>query len=133
MNDKHVVVFDGICNLCSWSVKFIIRRDHKGVFQFTALQSKTGSQLLSAHGIQAAHVDTILLIKGGVAYTKSDAVFEIIAEFNPAWKALLVFRVIPKSIRDVIYGAIAQNRYRVFGKKDQYMVPSPHMMDRFLD
>jgi len=133
MNDKHVIVFDGVCNLCSWSVKFIIRRDYKNLFLFSPLQSVSGSQLLKNHEIKFAQQETILLIKDGKAYTQSDAVFEIIAEFNPLWRALGVFRFVPKPFRDYVYRVIAKNRYRLFGRKEQCMVPSPEVKAKFLD
>jgi predicted DCC family thiol-disulfide oxidoreductase YuxK len=88
---------------------------------------------LLKHGIQTENIETFLLIKDGKAYTKSDAVFEIIAEFKPAWKIMLIFRFGPKVIRDFAYRVIARNRYKVFGKKDQCMIPSPDIKAKFLD
>jgi predicted DCC family thiol-disulfide oxidoreductase YuxK len=131
--NNNVVVFDGICNLCSWGVKFIIRRDYKNKFLFTPMQSKIGPQLLVNHGIQTENTETFLLIKDGKPYTKSDAVFEIVAEFKPAWKILFIFRFFPKAIRDFAYGVIAKNRYKLFGRKDQCMIPSPDIKAKFLD
>jgi predicted DCC family thiol-disulfide oxidoreductase YuxK len=133
MKYNNVVVFDGVCSLCSWGVRFIIRRDYKNKFLFAAIQSKTGPQLLSDHGIQTEHIETFLLIKDGKPYIKSDAVFEIISEFKPVWSILLIFRIFPKAIRDFAYRVIARNRYKWFGKKDQCMVPSPDIEAKFLD
>jgi predicted DCC family thiol-disulfide oxidoreductase YuxK len=133
MNYKNVVVFDGVCNLCSWGVRFIIRRDHKNTFLFAPIQSKAGAQLLLKHGIQTENIETFLLIKDGVPYTKSDAVFEIIAEFKGAWKVLLIFRFLPRIFRDFMYRVIARNRYRMFGKKDQCMIPSSDIKAKFLE
>ena len=131
--NNNVVVFDGVCNLCSRGVRIIIRRDYKNKFLFTPLQSKTGARLLADHGIETEHVKTILLIKDGKAYTKSDAVFEIVSEFKSGWKFLLIFRIIPRVIRDYAYDVVARNRYRLFGKKDQCMIPSPDIKAKFLD
>jgi predicted DCC family thiol-disulfide oxidoreductase YuxK len=129
----NVVVFDGICNLCNWGVKFIIRRDHKNKFMFASIQSRVGMQLLLNHGIQTEHIETFLLIKDGKPYTRSDAVFEILSEFRPGWRILLIFRLVPRVIRDFVYGIIAKNRYRLFGKKEQCMIPSPDIKAKFLD
>ena len=133
MNHKNVVVFDCVCNLCVWGVKFIIRRDHKNKFLFTSIQSKIGPQLLLKHGIQTENIETFLLIKDGKPYTKSDAVFEIVSEFKPGWKVFLIFRFMPKVMRDFVYRVIAKNRYSLFGRKDQCMVPSPEMQAKFLE
>ena len=133
MNYNNVVVFDGVCNLCNWGVKFIIRRDYKNKFLFTSIQSNIGPQLLLNHGIQTENIETFLLIKNGKPFTKSDAVFEILSEFKPGWKLLLIFRYIPKGLRDFAYRVIARNRYKLFGKKDQCMIPSPDIKAKFLD
>jgi predicted DCC family thiol-disulfide oxidoreductase YuxK len=73
------------------------------------------------------------LIKDSKAYIKSDAVFEIIAEFKPAWRILLIFRILPRLVRDFAYRVIARNRYKLFGKKDQCMIPTPDIKAKFLD
>jgi predicted DCC family thiol-disulfide oxidoreductase YuxK len=114
MNYNNVVVFDGVCNLCNWGVKFIIRRDYKNKFLFTSIQSNIGPQLLLNHGIQTENIETFLLIKNGKPFT-------------------LIFRYIPKGLRDFAYRVIARNRYKLFGKKDQCMIPSPDIKAKFLD
>lgn len=133
LRHANVVVFDGICNLCNWGVKFIIRRDHKNKFLFAPLQSQIGTRLLADHGIQTENIKTILLIKDGKAYTKSDAVFEILSEFRPVWRILLIFRFVPRVIRDFVYGAVAKNRYRLFGKKERCMIPSADIKAKFIE
>lgn len=133
MKYTNVIVFDGVCNLCIWGVKFIIRRDHKNTFHFASIQSTIGPRLLMDHGIQTENIETFLLIKDGKPHTKSDAVFEILSEFKPAWKILLIFRFIPRVFRDYVYRVIAKNRYSLFGKQDHCMVPSPEIKAKFLD
>ena len=63
--DTHIVVFDGICNLCSSLVDFITARDPGRVFTFVPMQTPRGQQLLEAHGVSIDQVDTFLLIRGG--------------------------------------------------------------------
>jgi predicted DCC family thiol-disulfide oxidoreductase YuxK len=37
-----IVLFDGVCNLCSLVVKFTILRDPDGIFGFAYLESEPG-------------------------------------------------------------------------------------------
>jgi predicted DCC family thiol-disulfide oxidoreductase YuxK len=40
--------------------------------------------------------------------------------------------VVPRRMRDAVYGLIARRRYRWFGRRDQCFVPASHMRDRFV-
>lgn len=139
--DTHIVVFDGICNLCSSLVDFITARDPGKVFTFVPMQTPRGQQLLEAHGVSIDQVDTFLLIRGGygggngdggggndealarsdaavtIALEKSDAAIAIAAELRRPWNLLTVLRLVPRSIRDRVYSLVARNRYRWFGKR----------------
>jgi predicted DCC family thiol-disulfide oxidoreductase YuxK len=64
---------------------------------------------------------------------QSDAGIKIISSFGGVWKLILVFKIIPRFIRNGIYNLLAKNRYTLFGKKDQCMIPTENMKDRFLD
>ncbi|MDX8045806.1 thiol-disulfide oxidoreductase DCC family protein [Gracilibacillus sp. S3-1-1] len=129
---QKVILFDGVCNLCSSSVQFIIKRDPTGTFQFASLQSEVAQQLLQERHI-STHLDTIILIEGERVYTKSTAVLKIAGQLQGAYKLFAIFRIVPRPIRDVVYQFIAKKRYRWFGKQEQCMVPSPDIRQRFLD
>lgn len=127
-----VVVFDGVCNFCSASVRFILRHDRHGRLLFAPLQSPVGRELMRRHGIDPASPETFLLIDGPKVYTRSDAALEIVRDLGP-WRALRVLRVLPRSVRDRLYLLIARNRYRWFGKADVCFIPTPEQRARFLD
>lgn len=133
MKLDNVLVFDGMCNLCSQSVLFIIKRDKQAVFRFAPLQSEAGRHLLKQYGIDPGNVDSLLLIKDGNAYIKSEAALRLVKELQGSWKFLSVFTVIPKPIRDWLYDLVAKNRYKWFGKKDACIVPTEDIKTRFLD
>ncbi|MEO9513727.1 MAG: thiol-disulfide oxidoreductase DCC family protein [Flavobacteriaceae bacterium] len=134
IENKKIILFDGVCNLCNGAVQFIIKRDTKDMFRYAALQSDMGRQLTVERAIDTSKVDSIILIEPGVAYfTKSDAALEIGKSFGGLWKVLSVFSWIPKSIGDAIYDLIARNRYKWFGKKDQCMIPTPELKAKFLE
>lgn len=123
--DSHIVVFDGICNLCSSLVDFITARDPGKVFTFVPMQTPRGQQLLEAHGVSIDQVDTFLLIRGGggEALLRSDAAIAIAARLRRPWNLLTVLRFVPTPIRDRVYSFVASNRYRWFGKRSTCKLP----------
>ena len=132
-DNTKIVLFDGVCNLCSGAVQFIIKRDRNDVFRFAALQEDVGKQLLAERGINTRELDSIIVIEPGVAYySKSDAALEIAKNFGGLWSLFAVFKWIPKPIRDAIYDFVAKNRYRWFGEKEQCMIPTPELKAKFL-
>jgi predicted DCC family thiol-disulfide oxidoreductase YuxK len=133
MTTHRIVIFDGVCNLCSWSVRFIVRRDPEGRFRFAALQSDAGQRLLEEHGLDPGNMETVLLIKQGKMFARSDAALEIARELRGLWKVLAVFRIVPRGLRDWAYSVVARNRYRWFGKQEACLVPSEELRGRFLD
>ena len=133
MNYENVIVFDGLCNFCSWAVNFIIKRDCKRVFMFAAMQSSAGAKILSEHRMSFEGVETLVLIRDGKCYTKSDAALRIVAGFGWRWRLLLVFWAVPGLVRNYAYVVIARNRYKWFGRRDQCMVPTEDVRARFID
>ena len=121
--DSHIVVFDGMCNLCSAVVDFITARDFRNAFTFVPMQSPRGQQLLEAHGVSIDQVDTFLLIGNGAALVRSDAAIAIAAELRRPWNLLASVRLVPRPIRDRVYSFVAKNRYRWFGKRDTCKLP----------
>ena len=127
-----VVIFDGVCNLCEQSVNFIIRHDRCGQFRFVSAQSEKGRALQDQYGVDAMADETVILIKDGKAYTRSDAAMEIAKDLDGGWQWLAIGRFVPAGIRNPVYSVIARNRYGWFGKKPQCMVPDVHIKDRFI-
>lgn len=133
-NRHQIVLFDGVCNLCSGGVQFIIKRDKKDLFRFASLQSELGKRLLSERQIDPNITDSMVLIQPGKAYyLRSDAALEIGKQFSGFWQLLSVFQWVPSPIRNFVYDFMAKNRYRWFGKKESCMIPSPELRQKFLD
>lgn len=126
-----VVLFDGVCNLCNAAVRFIIRRDPGGRLRFAALQSEAAAVLLAAQAEPLP--DSIVLVEGGRVFTRSAAALRIARRLRFPWPLLYALIVVPRPLRDAVYGWIARNRYRWFGRSDQCMVPTPELRARFLD
>ena len=121
--DSHIVVFDGMCNLCSAVVDFITARDPRNAFGFVPMQSPRGQQLLEAQGVSIDQVDTFLLMVNGDALVRSDAAIAIAAELRRPWNLLATLRLVPRPVRDRVYSLVAKNRYRWFGKRTRCKLP----------
>ena len=133
MEDGLIVLFDGVCNLCSRSVQFIIERDAQAVFMFSPLQSDFSRKCLLAQGLSPDDFDGLVLIKNGKSFAKSDAAIEIAKEFSGLWRLLIWAKLIPRPIREWMYAVLARHRYRWFGKKESCMVPTDKIKARFIE
>ena len=133
--DSHehpIVIFDGVCNLCEESVAFIIRHDSEAKFRFVAAQTPVGKALQSRFDVDAINEQTVILIKQGRVYTRSDAGVEIAKDLDGAWRYLGFAGYIPRLVRNRVYNVIAGNRYRWFGKKQTCLVPDQELVNRFI-
>lgn len=130
---SNIVLFDGVCNLCSGSVQFIMKRDPKSKFHFASLQSKLGQEQLERFGLNKTELHSIILIQGQHFLQRSDAALEIAKQLNAGWPLFYSFKILPRFLRDGIYTWIANNRYRFFGKKDSCWIPTPELKERFLE
>ena len=126
------MLFDGVCNLCSGSVRFLIEHDSGATLRFAPLQSDVAGDLLDAVGLHDYDFDTIVLVEDEEYYTKSDAALRIARHLDRPWSLLWAFRYVPRLLRDAVYDIVASSRYAVFGRKEQCMVPTPEVRDRFL-
>jgi predicted DCC family thiol-disulfide oxidoreductase YuxK len=133
MTAPATILFDGVCNLCNASVRFVLRRDPHARFRFAALQSEAGRRLLEEHRLPADELSTVVVVADGRAYTRSDAALRIARGLGGAWPALGALRVVPRPLRDRAYGVVARNRYRWFGRREECMLPTPELRERFLD
>ena len=129
---QPLILFDGICNLCTASVQFIIKRDPRAKFSFASLQSQVGQTIMKKYEQDISALSTILLIRDQKVYSRSSAVLHIARELRGAWPLLYGFIIVPKFIRDAVYELIAQNRYKWFGRRKDCMVPTAEHKARFV-
>jgi predicted DCC family thiol-disulfide oxidoreductase YuxK len=127
-----LILFDGICVFCSRWVAFVIARDPEAQFRFLTIQSDSGRELAARLGIDVEEPETSAVVLDGVGYMKSDAALMVL-ERLPRWRWVGVAWLCPRPIRDFVYDRIAKNRYRIFGKLDTCMVPTPDVRLRFVD
>lgn len=132
--NKKIILFDGVCNFCNASVRFIMKRDKKDVFRFASLESELGQKLTKERGIDRSVIDSIIMINPGDAYyVKSTAALEISKELSGLYPALSLFLVLPEGFRNFVYDFVARNRYKWFGKSETCPMPTQEEQSKFLD
>jgi predicted DCC family thiol-disulfide oxidoreductase YuxK len=131
--DGPILVFDGVCVLCSRAVNFVRKRDRKRVFRFAVMRSDTGSSLMVAHGLDHNAPTSVLLIDKGRRYVETAAIVRVFYRLGGAWRvAAVACWLVPRPLRDVLYRFVARHRYRWFGRLATCYVPSLAESDQFL-
>jgi predicted DCC family thiol-disulfide oxidoreductase YuxK len=133
MDDRHIIIFDGVCIFCNGAVNFIIKRDPLGRFVFTPMQSPAGQKLMEEYGATIVGIDTFLLVKDGQSFEHTDAALEIAKDLGGLWHWFRVLKVLPRPFRDYFYRLFARNRYKLFGRRESCMVPTASIRERFLN
>lgn len=131
-NNKHIIIFDGICKFCSASIIFIYKRDKYAKIKFTTAQSPVGEYLLQSYDTPLDYNKSIVYIENGLPHTKSNAVLRIASTLSWPWRLLSIFIIIPKFIRDSCYDIIANNRYKIMGKRKTCTIPTDDFINRFI-
>ncbi|MCB9047061.1 MAG: thiol-disulfide oxidoreductase DCC family protein [Chitinophagales bacterium] len=133
-SERPVLLFDGVCNLCNGFVQAIIRNDSKKLFRFSSLQSGTGARVLQYVSQDMGAVpDSLILVYRDKYYLRSDAALKTAQLLGGKWLFLTIGYIFPKFLRNKIYDLVARNRYKWFGRRDECMVPTRELNERFLD
>lgn len=133
IDNKSLILFDGVCVLCSNVVRFIIRHDRNDNFRFAALQSRYALKILDGEKIPSGNLNTVILVENGKVYQRSDAVLRIVGKLSGGWSLLRFFIIIPAPVRDFFYKFVANKRYGWFGKYDECMIPGTNIAGKFAD
>ena len=131
-DSRPLIVFDGVCVLCSGFARFVMQHDKRGQFRLTPAQSILGRALLEHHGIDADNPETNLLLIDGRGYGKLDALVAILQRLDIQRGVRWIVRLSPARLADAIYDRIAQNRYALFGRTEHCMIAPPEWADRIL-
>ena len=130
--EDHILLFDGVCNLCNAYVRFFIKRDPRKQFRFASLQSETGQSILKEHRLPTDYLGSIVFAECGRAHLNSSAILRACGYLRFPWPLAKAFLLFPRPLRDIVYNWIARNRYRWFGKMEECSLPDPEDTDRFL-
>ena len=126
-----VILFDGTCAFCERSVRFIATRD-SGYFRFGASQNPEGRALLAQYGTDRESARSIILIEDGEVSLRSTAVLRIARRMTAPWRWAAVLLLVPVSIRDAVYRAVAAVRHRIAGRSNACEIPPPEIRERLI-
>ncbi len=130
---KTVIIFDGVCVLCSFSARFVGRRDRKDQFRFATAQSPLGQALYDHFGLDTTDFDTALVVTpDGVLHEKAQAVQTVLTSLGGIWLAARAIGILPRTVQDWLYDRVAKNRYRLFGQTDLCGLPDKSVRDRLI-
>ena len=149
---SKIVLFDGVCVLCNYWAQFIIKHDTQKILKLASVQSPVGQAILKYYGMPTTTFDTLLYVEGleledlqtghmGIEnkgkknnqiFIKTAAIFKILSQLGIPWRLLAIFKIIPASLSDRAYILIARNRYKLFGKKENCILPTPDHESRYL-
>ena len=131
--NKQLILFDGVCNLCNTSIQYVIKHDKANRFMFAPLQSAIGKQIITAFHIDTNKTDSILLYsnENGLSI-KSTAALKMAKHLGFPRNLASIFFIVPAFIRNWVYDFIAKNRYKWYGKQDACMIPTPELKSKFL-
>lgn len=134
--DRPIIVFDGVCVLCTANAQFVLKHDHKARFRLAAMQDAVGAAIMRHGGLDPDDPTSFILLDseedGGLVWMNSDAVLHMWAELGWPWRAAMIFKLVPRVLRDPVYKLVARNRYKWFGKRDQCWVPTKEQAARIL-
>jgi predicted DCC family thiol-disulfide oxidoreductase YuxK len=130
--NEHIILFDGLCNLCSGWVHFLIERDPKEAFKFCSVQSQTGKALLQYLGLSTDQIETMAYFHRGKGYVRSAAFLQLVKRLPSLWPLISIGVYVPEVVRDKLYNHIAKNRYKIAGKRDSCLMPTENNKARFI-
>ncbi len=128
-----ILLFDGVCNLCTGTVRFVIDRDARKRFRFASLQSPAAARLLGPAAAGGDRLESMILVEGERIYRKSTAALLMARRLDGLWPLLAILLAVPRPVRDAAYDWMGRRRYRLFGKRDTCWIPNGDLAGRFLD
>jgi len=135
---KAIVLYDGVCGLCSRAVQFLLKRDRLDRLQFASLQSDLAAKVLNRHGMDPKGLDTVYAVlnygeQNETLLAKGDAFLFFAGVVGGIWSVARVVKIIPRPVRNWLYDFVARHRYQVFGKSESCMLPDPKQRHKFLE
>jgi predicted DCC family thiol-disulfide oxidoreductase YuxK len=131
-NSNPIWLFDGVCVLCSRSVQILLRHESDHDLRFVAIQSDDGKLLAQKYGIDPENPASFIYLRDGEAFQASDAVLKMLDHTRWTLRWIKIAKLLPKSLRDFAYYALARNRYKLFGKYETCMIPTVEQRHRFV-
>lgn len=130
-NSGPILFFDGTCGFCTRSVQWVLRHDRQSALRFAPLQGQTYAAL-DLPG-KPTDMSSLVLLRDGRLFTRSSATVRMLLLLGGIWPAVgALLWIIPRPLRDAGYRFLARNRYRIAGRTDACMIPTPETSARVL-
>lgn len=129
---EKLIVYDGHCVICNGSVHIIARHDRTDKIKFTHSETSLGREFSSELPLGISVDMSVLFIENGHIYTLSDAVIQIAKYLRFPYNLLRFLKILPKNVRDGIYRLIATNRYRIFKRREQCLLPDDRLKPKLI-
>ena len=136
-----LMLYDGLCGFCNWSVRWVIKRDRHDHFRFAPQQSALAEAALARHGIDtqatlAANTVYLVLgydLPGEQLLCRSDVTVQVLRLLGGGWELLgRLLGAVPRFFRDGVYTLVARIRFRIAGRYDSCPLPSVAERAKFL-
>lgn len=126
-----IVFYDGDCGLCSRFVQVLLRLDRHGRLFLAPLQGETARAMLPPLPADERDWSMVFLDENG-CHLRSEAVLRICRRLGGLVGCLAWLRILPRGLRDAIYGFVARRRRRWFARPIACAVPSREVRQRLL-
>jgi predicted DCC family thiol-disulfide oxidoreductase YuxK len=130
---KSVLIYDGVCNLCTTLIHWVIHADKTGKIALAPFQSRWAAKWLSERGMADETGNTVIYLSNDKVYLRSSAILCLFKDLGGLWKITGIFYILPVKLRDTLYTILSRNRYLLFGRKNSYIIPGPGSSDRFIE
>lgn len=130
---NNLVLYDGVCMFCNSSINFILDHEKNQKLTFAPLQSDLGQNLLKEFDFPLNYTDSLLFVSNDKISSHSTAAFKIAGYLKSPWQWISLFGILPSFLTDFFYNLIAKHRYRIMGKADACLLPTPATRARFLE
>ncbi len=118
-----IVVYDGLCHLCSGHARMVLRWDKGRAIRLVALHSDEGRALYRRFGMDPEDPDSMVVLKDDRLVRDRDAVLAVWKALGAPWSWSRPLSAVPRAVRDPLYRLVARNRYRLFGKRETCWLP----------
>jgi predicted DCC family thiol-disulfide oxidoreductase YuxK len=109
-----------------------VKRNPAKTIRFASLQSRAGRALLDKHNIDQNYIDSLVFIEEERFSVSSTAALRTLSYLSSWESQLKLLLVLPRPLRDLVYRFVARYRYKWFGRREQCMLPTAELKERFL-
>eukprot|EP01095_Lingulamoeba_sp_RSL-Kostka_P018150 TRINITY_DN9832_c0_g1_i1.p1 TRINITY_DN9832_c0_g1~~TRINITY_DN9832_c0_g1_i1.p1 ORF type:complete len:155 (+),score=41.30 TRINITY_DN9832_c0_g1_i1:36-500(+) len=134
---KHIVFFDGVCNLCTGLTENCVKNDEDNKFIFSPIQSSFAKEVLKFYGIDSSVLNSLYIVSD---YKTSNEALRaascarnfLLLNINALKEKGEIEAAKPRLVQDEEYSQNAKNRYNVCGMRDSVKIPSEETRHKYI-